>query len=261
MASFLCGEFLLHTPCCLILMQGVSLTLPVLAVFCFLNIFYLGNISNTSSAHFCLIFYLGSFSYTSRASFIFIGGVSLTHPVLVLFLCREFLTCYLHFCAGSLSDTSHAAFVFMRGVSLTHPKLPSFLCGEFLLHFPCWLLLSGEILLHILSWLPFYVGSLYYRSRADFFAMQGVSLTHPALAFLLLLLMWGASFLCSLLWRQSLNKRVGWKLDQEKSAKKSHSDQRKSPRTSWVEQNKTKEELSERWAQERKRKKRNGSDL
>ena len=45
---FLCGEFLLHIPC-------------------------------------CLHFYAGSFAYTSRPGFIFMQGVSLTDPVFILF--------------------------------------------------------------------------------------------------------------------------------------------------------------------------------
>ena len=128
------------------------------------------------------------------------------------------MPCCLQFCAGSLSDTSRASFIFMRGVSLTHPVLVyfyagnfsytchagfsfvqgvclthpvlrSFLCGEFLLHIPsCLLFLCGEFLLHIPCW--------------------------PCL-------MWGASFLCSLLSKQSLKKRAAWKLGQEKSVKKS----------------------------------------
>ena len=88
---------------------------------------------------------MGSFSYTSHVDFVFMWGVSLTHPMLTLFLCGEFVLhnpCWLHFCACSFSYTSHAVFVFMQGVSLTHPVLASFLSsfflfGEFLLHIPC----------------------------------------------------------------------------------------------------------------------------
>ena len=106
--SFLCGDFLLH--------------------------FYLGTFSKTSRAGFN---FMSVVFYTSHADFILIRGVSLTHPVLVLF------------CAGSLSDTSSAAFIFMRGVSLTDRKLPSFLCVEFLLHNPYWLLfMRGVSLAH-----------------------------------------------------------------------------------------------------------------
>ena len=105
-------------------------------------------------------FYVGSFSYTSRAGFIFMWGVSLTHPVLDLLFCGEFLLhipCWLHFSVGSFSYTSRADFIFMWGVSLTHPMLASFSCGEFLLH--------------TLSWLHFYAGSFYYTSRAGFFSI------------------------------------------------------------------------------------------
>ena len=97
-----------------------------------------------------LHFYSRSFSYTSRAGFIFFWGVSITHPVLALFL------------------------FFIKGVSLTHPVLVSFLFGEFLLHIPCWF--------------HFYLGSFSYTSRAaSFFKyflyifISGVSLTHPVL--------------------------------------------------------------------------------
>ena len=96
--------------------------LELLYIPCWLLLFFF-------SFFFFFFFYLGSFSYTSRAGFIFIWGVSLIHPVLVLFLCRECLLhipCCLHFCTGSLSHTYCAAFIFMRGVSLTHPMLASF---------------------------------------------------------------------------------------------------------------------------------------
>ena len=122
--------------------------------------FHAGSLSDTSSAVFIFMlevslthpcwlhFYLGTFSYTSRvclhfvrvvslthwdAGFILVKGVSLTHPVLVLFLRRKFLLhipypmkplflfrafvwhiqCCLHFYAGSFSYTSHASFIFI----------------------------------------------------------------------------------------------------------------------------------------------------
>ena len=103
---FLSGEFLLHIPC-------------------------------------LVYFYWGSFSYTSRAGFIFIGGVSLTHSVLLSLLCGEF-------------HTSQAAFIFMWGVSLTHPILACFYAGSFSYTFRA-----------DLSF--FYVGSFSYTSRAGFF--------------------------------------------------------------------------------------------
>ena len=146
----------------------------------------------------------------------FIWGVSLTHPVLDSFLPGEFLLhipSRFHFYLGSFSYTSRAGFVFIWGVSHTHPVLSSVLCKEFLLHIPCWLLfsftwgvsltrpmlvllfsgwvslthlvlasfLSGEFLLHIPCWLHFYLGSVSYISRAGFFFIWGVSLTHPLL--------------------------------------------------------------------------------
>ena len=163
LASFLCGEFLLHIPC-------------------------------------WLHFYVGSFSYTSRAGFIFMWGVSLTHPVLASFLCGEFLLhipCWLHFYVGSFSYTSRAGFIFMWGVSLTHPVLASFLCGEFLLHIPCCLdsyegaslqhpvLVSFFLFSFFLSFFFFYLGSFSYTSLAGFIFIWGVCLTHLVLALFL----------------------------------------------------------------------------
>ena len=66
LASFLCGEFLLHIPYWLYFIGGVSLTHPVLASF----------------------FNLGSLSYISRAGFfffLFIWGVFLKPPMLASF--------------------------------------------------------------------------------------------------------------------------------------------------------------------------------
>ena len=54
--------------------------------------------------------------------------------------------------------------------------LSSFVYGEFLLHIPCWL--------------HFYTGSFSYISRAGFFFIWGVSLTHPMLASVFI---WGVS--------------------------------------------------------------------
>ena len=149
---------------------------------------------------------LGSFSYTSRAGFIFMRGVSLTNPVLALFLSGEFLLhipCLLFISVGSLSYTSLVGFssslsllswlhfyagislthhvlafyiyflsiFFIWGVSLTHPALALFFCGEFLLHIPCLF--------------DFSVGSFSYTSRAGFIFMRGVSLERPVLALFL----------------------------------------------------------------------------
>ena len=146
---------------------GVSLTHPVLdflIIIFFLHFFVCYYfILFFSSFLFFLFFifnflsreFMENFSYTSYAGFVFIWGLSLTHPVLVLFLCREFLLhipCCLHFCAGeflshipcclqfyagSLSYTSHGAIIFIWGVSLTHPVLASFLSAGSLLHIPC----------------------------------------------------------------------------------------------------------------------------
>ena len=126
---FLCGEFLLHIPCCLHVYRGVSPTHSV-----------------------CIDFYARSFSYTSHFAFVslffvvvFIRGVSLTHAVLVSFLYR-----------GSFPYTSRAGFIFILGVSLTHPMLISHLSGEFLLHIPCWLSFSvGSFSYTSRGWLHF----------------------------------------------------------------------------------------------------------
>ena len=135
---------------------GVSLTHPMFALFS------VGSFSYTSNVGFfffffffksCwLHFYLRSFSYKCRAGFNVIKGVTLTHPVLVLFLRREFL---LHI-------------ISLKGVSLTYSKLPSFLCGEFLLHIPCCF--------------HFCAVSLPDTSCAAFVFMRGFSLTHPKLS-------------------------------------------------------------------------------
>ena len=250
---FLCAEFLLYiSRAAFIFIWGVSLTHPMLASFLF-GEFLLHILC-------WLHFYLGSFFYTSHAGFIFLWGVSLKHPELALILCVFFflhimcwffmwgvslnilcclyiyvasfsfllpsflpgkfllhILCWLHFYRGSFSYTSRAGFIFMWGVSLTHPMLASF-----------------------------YAGSFSYTSRADFFFMWGVSLTHPVLD---LFLMWVASLACRLLGRQSLKKRAGsWP---RRKVWKSHTQTKEgSPRTTWTEQNKTKRELIEKWAQE-----------
>ena len=171
-----------------------------------------------------------SFSYTSRAAFIFNWGV--LH-----------ISCRLHFYLGSFSYTSHSGFIF------THPVL--FLCREFLLHFPCRLhfcegnlthptlfsFLCGEFLLHIPSSLHFYVGSFSYTSRAGFYlGGGGVGV-------------WGASFLCSLLSNNPLRKEVGGSWPRGKVWKYHTQTREESPRTTRTEQNITKQELGEKWAQ------------
>ena len=124
-------------------------------------------------------------------------GVSLTPPVLTLFLCGEFvlrIPCCIDFYARSFSYTSRArsfyfSYFFIWAVSFTHPVLVSFFFpGEFLLHIPCWIhscvfFLSGESLLHIPCSLHFYLWSFSYTSHAGFTFLCGVSLTHPKLGF------------------------------------------------------------------------------
>ena len=167
LASFLCGEFLLH----------------ILSRLLFFFLF----LSREFPSHMpCwLHLYLGSFSYTSRVGLIFIWGVSLTHPMLAL-----------DFYAVSFSYTSWAGFIFIRGASFTHPMLASiFIWGVSLTH-PVldffylgsfsYTFVFGEFLLHIPCWLNFYLGSFSYTSHVGLIFMWWVSLTHPELA----------SFLC-----------------------------------------------------------------
>ena len=193
LASFLCGEILLHISCWLWFHVGKFL----LHIPCCLHFFlYAGRFSYTSSPVPFINFYRGCFCYTSRVGFIFIWevaithpmfffcffffwGVSLTHPVLTLFLCRLFLLqiqyC-LHFYAGSFLQ--FPCCLFMQGISLTHPIF-------FFSFFFFSLLFSGEFLLHIPCWIHFYLGSFSYTSRAGFICIWGVSLTHPVLVLIL----------------------------------------------------------------------------
>ena len=70
-----------------------------------------------------------------------VWGVSLTHPVLAVFvvvvfpfISGEFLLhipYWLHIYEGSFSYTSRAGFIFLWGVSLTHPNLLDFSVGSF----------------------------------------------------------------------------------------------------------------------------------
>ena len=244
LASFLSGEFLLH-----------------ILSWLFFFFFYLGSFPHTSRAGFSFMwgvslthpvlvsFFIWGVSLTHPLLvLLFIGGVSLTHPVLASFLCGEFLLhipCWLHFYLGSFSYTSHAGFIFIWGVSLTHPMLVSsssffllFFYVEFLLHIPC-----KFVLFFSSGFFFFNLGSFSNTSRAAFVSL------------------WVASLVCILLWRQPLKKRAGWKMAQKKrkKVKKSHSKQRRNPTTPYTKQNKTKQELSDKWPQKRMGNKRNGS--
>ena len=86
---FFCGEFLLHIPCS----------------FSFLFFLFVFPLFFSFKMWSCFV-------YTSRAGFIFMRGVSLTHPVLALFLSGKFLV--------HITDC-----FFLWGVSLTHPMLAS----------------------------------------------------------------------------------------------------------------------------------------
>ncbi len=88
---------------CLFVFKSREFLLPIP---CWLR-FYAGSFSYTSRTGF-IFFYLGCFSYTSHVCVIFLWGVSLTHPILALFLSGDFL---LHI----------PCLLFVWGVSLTHP--------------------------------------------------------------------------------------------------------------------------------------------
>ena len=197
LALFLSGEFLLHIPCLLIFsfifLWGVCLTHPMLFLFVSLSLFSCGEflLDIPCWLYFYMgsfLIYLGSFSYTSRAGLIFIWGVSLTHPVLASFLCREFLIhipCCFQFYARSLSYTFRDGFFFFSfffffiwGVSITNPMLVLLFIGRIALtHLVLASFLSGEFLLHIPCWHHFSVGSFSYTSRAGFIFIWGVSYT------------------------------------------------------------------------------------
>ena len=102
-------------------------------------------------------------------------GVSLTYPVLVSFLCGEFLLhipCWLLFYLGSFSYTSlHPLLFLIIYISYTSSSFffsLSFFSVEFFLHISCWFHSS--------------LGSFSYTSRAGFIFLWGVSLSHPVLA-------------------------------------------------------------------------------
>ena len=226
--KFYVGSFSYTSRVAFIFIWEVSLTHPVLVSFSFF-LFFISC---------CLYFSAWSFSYTSRVACIVIWEglgaefllhipcwlriwiVSLTYPLLALFLSGEFLPnnlCWLHFLSGefllhipcwlcfyvvSLCYTSRVTFIFIwEG-----------LCGEFLLHIPCCLhfylrrfmwevSLTHPVLPSFLSG-KVYVGSFSYTSRVAFIFIWeglcgefllhipcwlrfsftlGVSLTHPVL--------------------------------------------------------------------------------
>ena len=145
---------------------------------------------------------MASFSYTSHLGFTFLWGVSLTHPVLVSFLCRSFsntsradfvlcgefvldIPCCIDFYGRSFSYTSHAAFTFLSFffyfyISLLFFSFFFFLfkSGEFLLHIPCWLhFYRGSFSYTSRAGFKFYLGSFSYTSRAGFI-LSGEFLLH-----------------------------------------------------------------------------------
>ena len=114
--------------------------------------------------------------YTCRAGFIFIWGISVAHPVLVLFLCREFLLhipCWLHFLTRECFLHIPSCLHFYVGLCL------DFYVGNYLTHSVLALIWSEDFLLQIPCWFQFYRGNLSYTSRAVFIALWGVSFTDP----------------------------------------------------------------------------------
>ena len=154
LASFLSGEFLVQIPCCLqFYARSLSYTLSVAFFFFFLFIW-------------------GVFLTNPMLVLLFIGEVSLTHPVLASFLSEEFLLHiprWLHFYAGSFSYTSRAVAV------------------VFVLVIVCLLFIWGVYLTHLMLLNFFFFfkwGSFSYTSRAGFFNffIGRLSLTHLVLA-------------------------------------------------------------------------------
>ena len=180
LASFWCGESLLHIPCWIL----------------FLSREFPSHIPGK------LHIYLGNFCYISRVSFIFIWEVSLTRPILALFFFAEFLLhipCWLLFYEGSFSytsragffllgsfplgifsDTSRAGFLFIWGVSLTHPVLAFFFFFFFFFFF-----YLRRYSSQIPRKLNFFLGNFCYTSWVAFIFIWGFSLTHPVLVWFL----------------------------------------------------------------------------
>ena len=146
---FIWGVSLTHPcrPFCFVFNLVASLRHPVLALF-FSGEFFL-------HVPCWLNLYLGSFSYTSRAGFIFIWGVSITHPVLALFLLL-----WVSLTRPILASSTPSSVLIWR-VSLPHPVLAFFFF--FFLN------------LGSFSYWLFYLFIFY---------IWGVSLTHPVLALL-----------------------------------------------------------------------------
>ncbi len=157
-----CGEFLLYIPCWLLFF-----------LFLFLSFFFL---SGQFLLHipYWIYFSVGSLSYTAIADFVFMWGISLAYPDLPSFLSGEFLLqipCWLRFFLILGVSLTHPVLV-----------IYFILLGEFLLYIPCWVhFLLGEFLLHIPCWLHFYLGSFSYTSHVGFTFLWGVYRTHPLL--------------------------------------------------------------------------------
>ena len=100
--AVLCGDFLLHSPCCF--MWGVSLTHSML--------FYVGTFSSTPDVVLCREFLL-------HAPCRLMWGISLTRPL--LFYVRSFS--YTHFAVLCGEFLLHAPCCFICGVSLSRPLL------------------------------------------------------------------------------------------------------------------------------------------
>ena len=149
--AVLCGEFLLHASCCS--MWRVSLTRPLL--------FYVGSFS-----YMLLLFHVGSFSLTCPC--VLCGEFVLHAPAV---LCGEFLL-HAPCCCFLWGVSLTAPCCFMCGVSLKRPMLfyvGSFsytplavLCGEFHVHAPCCVMWGVSLTRPLLC----YVGSFSYTPLA-----------------------------------------------------------------------------------------------
>ena len=208
LASFFCGEFLLHIRC-------------------------------------LLYFSVGSFSYTFHAGFKkIIWAVSVTHPVLALSLSGEFLL-HIHACFVFCGEFFlHIPYwLFCDFFLMWNPRLALFLSGKFLLHIPCWLhfiwgvYLTRPMLVSFLIWGICLTHLVHFLFFLNFFYL-GVSLTHPVGGG-----GGGGSFsgMQFSLKTASEEKSCVEGSPEKEIIKKSHSKQRRNPPTPYTEQSQTKQ--------------------
>ena len=167
------GSFSYPSCFAFIFIRGVSLTHPVLASSFFFSFFSFFFFIFVLSGEFLLHipcwchFYLRILSYTSHAGFIFIGVVSLTHPVLASILRGEFL---LHI-PWWRNYTSRFAFIFIRGSFSYISRV-----GFFLLFFSfsfIYFFYLGSFSYKSRTVLIFYWGSFSYTSHTGFIFIGG----------------------------------------------------------------------------------------